>query len=506
MKSRVDKLNEVLARLFRDLPPVLDDAAREVSAGRISGSEMHVIAEIGVGKAKTMTQVAAGLRISVGALTTAIDKLVKKDYVRRFRVPEDRRIVKLALTPEGAALARAHTAFRNTMVEEAFASLTEEQRALLLLALEDMDEYFRMQAVRPVREEQEPPLRPIRIGELEIPAPIVQGDMGAAFSSPRLAAAIAACGGVGALTSVQPGFAEPDYERDPQTANLRALRRDIAEACERLDRLAAGKAIGAIAVNVLYASPDCARVVQTAIEAGARVIIAGMGLPISLPGMVGDARVTLVPMVSSARAVALLRKAWAKKYNRAPDAVIFEGPHKCGILGFKEEQLDGAAAGFYRSVVEIRRELADLPNCPLIVANGAMSRADVKRAVAYGADGIQLDEPFVLTPECGAPASVRAVYAEAERREALILKSPLGRPVRMLRNALTDRALRGNVDPARCTGCIDLCPKKDIPFCLADALNATARGDAENGILFCAENGGRAAPCAAVADIFKAFC
>ncbi|MDR2771208.1 MAG: nitronate monooxygenase, partial [Clostridiales Family XIII bacterium] len=65
---------------------------------------------------------------------------------------------------------------------------------------------------------------------------------------------------------------------------------------------------------------------------------------------------------------------------------------------------------------------------------------------------------------------------------------------------------RGNTDPAHCIGCIDLCPKKDIPFCLSEALNATARGDAENGILFCAENGSRAAPCSAVADIFKALC
>ncbi|MDR2088797.1 MAG: nitronate monooxygenase, partial [Clostridiales Family XIII bacterium] len=394
--KRIDRLSEALTRLFRDIPPILDDAARCASDGRISGSEMHVLTEIGIGKAKTMTQVAAGLRISVGALTTAIDKLVEKGCIRRFRVPEDRRIVKLALTQAGAALASAHLAFRKSMVEEAFGSLTEEQQTLVLLALENMDEYFRMRAVRPFREEREPPLRPIRIGEIEIPMPIVQGDMGAAFSSPRLAAAIAACGGLGVLTSVQPGFAAPDYESDPQAANLRALGRSVAEARERLG---AGKGLGALAVNVLYAAPDCARAVKTAVEAGARILIAGMGIPTALPGMAGDARVKLVPMVSSARAAALLRRSWAKKYNRAPDAVIFEGPLKCGILGFKEERLDGAADGFYRSVLEIKRELADLPNCPLIVANGAMRRADVKRAVACGADGIQLDEPFVLTEE-----------------------------------------------------------------------------------------------------------
>jgi NAD(P)H-dependent flavin oxidoreductase YrpB (nitropropane dioxygenase family)/DNA-binding MarR family transcriptional regulator len=468
---------------------------------------MHVLTEIGLGKIKTMTQVAAGLRISVGALTTAIDKLVKKGYVRRSRVDEDRRIVKVALTDEGAELVRAHVSFREDMIETAFKSLSAEQRELLLLSLADIDEYFRMKSVSPVREESEPPLRPIMIGDIEIPSPIFQGDMGAAFSSPSLAAAIAICGGVGIVTAAQPGFAEPDYEREPLAANLRAFKRNISDARARTR---GQNSIGDVAVNVLYASPECGLMVKTAIEAGARIIIAGMGIPTSLPGMAGESDVKLVPIVSSARAVALLRRGWAKKYNRAPDAVIFEGPLKCGFLGFKEEKLDGAAADFYRSLVEIRRELADLPNCPLIAANGAMSRADVKRAIAYGADGIQLDEAFALTRECTAPSSVLALYSGAQRREALIMKSPVGMPARALKNALTDRAARGTADPSRCINCMTGCPKKDIPFCLAEALNATSRGDAENGILFCDGESDRAAPPTqmpdTVAGIFKALC
>jgi NAD(P)H-dependent flavin oxidoreductase YrpB (nitropropane dioxygenase family) len=334
--------------------------------------------------------------------------------------------------------------------------------------------------------------------------------MGAAFSSPRLAAAIAACGGVGILTSAQPGFAEPDYERDPLAANLRAFRRNIIDARARLNdgsSLTGGSGHGAIAVNILYAAPECGLMVKAAIEAGARIITASMGIPTSLPGMTGDSGVKLVPVVSSARAVALLRRSWAKKYNRAPDAVIFEGPLKCGLLGFKEEQLDGAATGFYRSMIEIRRELADLPNCPLIVANGAMSRADVKRAVSYGADGIQLDETFALTRECEAPESVLALYTGAVRREALIVKSPSGMPARVLENALTDRIARGSSEPKRCVNCMDNCPKNDISFCLAEALNAAARGDAENGALFCDGESGRATPSAhdSVAGVFAAL-
>jgi NAD(P)H-dependent flavin oxidoreductase YrpB (nitropropane dioxygenase family) len=310
---------------------------------------------------------------------------------------------------------------------------------------------------------------------------------------------------VGVLTSVQPGFAEPDYAGDPIAANLRAFTRNIRSAHEKLGT-ARGAGAGVIAVNILCAAPEYALMAEAAAEAGARVLISGAGIPTTLPGIVKDPRVKFVPVVSSARAIALLRRSWAKKYNRAPDAVIFEGPFKCGLLGFKEEQLDGAGDRFYQSMLEIRRELADLANCPLIVANGAMSRTEVKRAVSYGADGIQLEEPFALTRECAAPKSVLAMYTGANRPEALILGSPLGMPVRMLRNALAERILRGNTDPARCIGCIDVCPRKDIPFCLAEALAATAGGDAENGVLFCDEGGGNGPQPGTVADIFKELC
>jgi hypothetical protein len=69
-----------------------------------------------------------------------------------------------------------------------------------------------------------------------------------------------------------------------------------------------------------------------------------------------------------------------------------------------------------------------------------------------------------------------------------------------------ERILRGNIDPTRCIDCIDVCPRKDIPFCLAEALVATAKGDAENGILFCGESGGAAPRPGTVADIFRDLC
>jgi NAD(P)H-dependent flavin oxidoreductase YrpB (nitropropane dioxygenase family) len=360
-----------------------------------------------------MTQVAAELRISVGALTTAMNKLVKKGYVNRFRVPEDRRIVKVELTQGGAAAAAEHTHFHEKMIRSILDPMTEEQCCLLAHSMESIDEFVKMQAVCPLHENRDLSLRPIRIGDMEIPAPIFQGDLGVAFSSPRLAAAVAACGGVGVLSAEQAGFAEADYAQNPAAANIRALQRNIRDAAARIGG-AARK--GAVAANIVCASTQYENLVRAAAAAGVRMITSGAGIPTALPGLVKDADVKLVPIVSSARAVAVLRKSWAKKYNRAPDAVILAGPRVSGHLGFREEQLDDAENRWYHTIVEVRKELADLPNCPLIVSNGTMRRADLKKVLACGADGIQIEEAFLGAAESDAPAAGRGGYADAGRR------------------------------------------------------------------------------------------
>jgi NAD(P)H-dependent flavin oxidoreductase YrpB (nitropropane dioxygenase family) len=61
------------------------------------------------------------------------------------------------------------------------------------------------------------------------------------------------------------------------------------------------------------------------------MIICGAGLPTALPGLVKDKRVKIVPIVSSARAAGLIIKSWMKKYNRVPDAILFEGPMPAAI-------------------------------------------------------------------------------------------------------------------------------------------------------------------------------
>ncbi|WP_295743891.1 nitronate monooxygenase, partial [uncultured Oscillibacter sp.] len=48
-----------------------------------------------------------------------------------------------------------------------------------------------------------------------LPIPILQGGMGVGVSLDRLAGAVAACGGMGTISTAACGFDEPDYAQDP---------------------------------------------------------------------------------------------------------------------------------------------------------------------------------------------------------------------------------------------------------------------------------------------------
>ena len=49
--------------------------------------------------------------------------------------------------------------------------------------------------------------------------PILQGGMGVGVSLGGLAGAVAACGGMGCISTADAGYREPDFARDPAAAN-----------------------------------------------------------------------------------------------------------------------------------------------------------------------------------------------------------------------------------------------------------------------------------------------
>lgn len=343
--------------------------------------------------------------------------------------------------------------------------------------------------------------KPLIIGERKAGIPVIQGGMGVGISLSGLAGAVAACGGIGVISTAQIGYREPDFEADPLEANLRAVKKEIEKA--RL--LAKG---GILGVNIMAATRFYAKYVKAAADAGIDLIISGAGLPASLPELVKGSRVKIAPIVSTAKSASVICRLWDRKYQRAPDLVVIEGPEAGGHLGFTKEQLSTFTQDSYReeireilNVIHRYSEKYSRP-IPVAVAGGIYDRADMDRALAMGADGVQMGTRFVTTYECDADPAYKQAYLDSKKEDIRIVDSPVGMPGRAIANRfLLEKRERGV--HGKCYQCLEKCNPAEIPYCITKALVNAVKGKVDEALIFCGANAWRSKRLEHVADIMK---
>ena len=149
-------------------------------------------------------------------------------------------------------------------------------------------------------------MKTLKIGNLCASVPIVQGGMGVGISLAGLASAVASEGGIGVISSAGLGVIYGSRPADYREASIRGLKEELRKAREATR--------GIIGVNVMVAMSNFADMVRTAIAEKADIIFSGAGLPLSLPSFLPEgARTKLAPIVSSARAAALLCRKWSEE-------------------------------------------------------------------------------------------------------------------------------------------------------------------------------------------------
>lgn len=313
--------------------------------------------------------------------------------------------------------------------------------------------------------------------------PIIQGGMGIGVSMGSLAGNVAKCGGLGVVSSVNIGFNEPDFEKNPKEANLRALEKEIKKAKE------IAKGVGLIGVNIMTAVSHYEETCIAAVRAGADVIISGAGLPLKLPEFVKNTKTLCAPIVSSARAAKLLIKQYIKHYNYKPDMIIIEGHEAGGHLGFSEEELlEDKAKSNAEILTEVLKEVDK--DIPVFVGGGVFDGKDMAELMKLGAAGIQVGTRFIATEECDASDVFKNTIISAKEEDIKIIKSPVGMPARAINTPLIKKLALGEKFLAkRCNGCLTACPKNEsIPYCISRALIAAVKGDYENGLFFTGSN------------------
>ena len=136
-------LNDLLVMLFNEILDVEQKALITGIFKEISINDMHIIDAIGIGEPKNMSTVAGEMAVTVGTLTTAINNLVKKGYVKRERGEEDRRVVYISLSDKGKKAFIHHARFHKEMITSILDEFDEDEKKILIRGLTKLDNWFR---------------------------------------------------------------------------------------------------------------------------------------------------------------------------------------------------------------------------------------------------------------------------------------------------------------------------------------------------------------------------
>ena len=346
----------------------------------------------------------------------------------------------------------------------------------------------------------------LRIGDLKVDIPSVQGGMGVGVSLSGLATAVANEGGIGIISSAGIGMLEADFARNFKEANRRALHREIKRA----------KAMtkGIIGVNIMVALSDYDELLRAAVAEGTDLVFLGAGLPLKVPelwppGEWEKVTTKIVPIVSSSRAAKIIFKTWQRHYNCVPDAVVVEGPLAGGHLGFKKEQINDPAYTLEKILPEVVSVIKPFEqyfnkNIPVIAAGGVYTGEDIHKYFKLGAQGVQMATRFVATYECDASEEFKDAYIKCSKEDIVIIDSPVGLPGRVIRNRFIEKIESGNKIPFKCPWrCLKTCDIRTSPYCIARALTNAKNGHLEKGFAFAGANAYRIDKVISVRELFK---
>ena len=144
-RGRVDNrevINDVLVNLFNEILRLEEEAIITDKYKDISNNDMHIIEAVGLGGGN-MSSIAAKLKITVGSLTTSMNSLVKKGYVKRERGEEDRRVVYISLSDKGKKAFVHHARFHKEMITSIMDEFDDDEKKILIRGLTKLDNWFK---------------------------------------------------------------------------------------------------------------------------------------------------------------------------------------------------------------------------------------------------------------------------------------------------------------------------------------------------------------------------
>jgi enoyl-[acyl-carrier protein] reductase II len=232
---------------------------------------------------------------------------------------------------------------------------------------------------------------------LEIEHPVMLAGMGG-VSYHALVTAVSEAGGIGTLGAAPMTVEQMEWE--------------IAQVRDATDK--------PFGVDLLAALPDTlTRGVDAIVRGGARLFVAGLGVPRDIIGRLHDGNVLVASMCGKVRhAVAAVESGC--------DFVIVQGTEAGGHTGLI------ATMPLVPQVVDAVGE-----SVPVVAAGGIYDGRGLAAALALGADGVWMGTRFIATPEARTVRGYKDALLHTAEDGTVITKGYSGKPMRAIRNEWT---------------------------------------------------------------------
>lgn len=127
--SRVRQIQDVLGSVHIFASGVSDFVQEQllaITGEQLTFSQLKLLKLIAQTEAYNISQVAAFMGVSNAAASKAVDRLVRRDLLRRRESEDDRRAVQLSLTEEGRRLLEEYEVATSRTLQDVFGSVSVE--------------------------------------------------------------------------------------------------------------------------------------------------------------------------------------------------------------------------------------------------------------------------------------------------------------------------------------------------------------------------------------------
>jgi DNA-binding MarR family transcriptional regulator len=135
-----DKVTELIPVIMREY---VKHQVDEFDKLKITMPQFFVLDLVGRKGEEKMSDLAKFINVTTAAMTGIVERLVKNGYVVRVYDPDDRRIIKIKLTPKGAKILKDMIQKRKEITIKMFGSISQEEREEYLKILAHVHDHLK---------------------------------------------------------------------------------------------------------------------------------------------------------------------------------------------------------------------------------------------------------------------------------------------------------------------------------------------------------------------------